>query len=81
MIEKKLMVDKVAFGETVHAPPSFKSLPRGAEKKTSGKFSSLLLLEKLKVPEHKVDTKKQEMEDERQRVIDAYRTLKGTHKL
>lgn len=69
------------FGERVDAPPELKNLPRGATQKTSGKFNNLLLLDKLKIPEHKIDNKKKTLEDERKRVIDAYRALKNRPKL
>lgn len=71
----------MAFGETVHAPPQFKNLPRGAKRKESGKFANLLLLKKLELPSHEVKNDKQDLEDERKRVIEAYRKLKNRQKL
>ena len=77
-----MLVDRVAFGERVDAPPQLSKLPRGAKVKSEGKFNNLLLLKKLQLPEHKVKTTKEKtLEDERKRVIDAYRTLKNRQKL
>ena len=45
--EKEALLDRIEFGEVVHAPPSFKNLPRGTQK-NSGKKMNLILMEKLK---------------------------------
>ena len=77
-----MLKDRVEFGERVDAPPEFKSLPRGAQKKTTGRFSNLLLLEKLQLPEHQVEQKQQqktreeELAEERKRAIEEYRKLR-----
>ncbi|CAG5090835.1 Oidioi.mRNA.OKI2018_I69.PAR.g12733.t1.cds [Oikopleura dioica] len=81
-LEKEMLKDRVEFGERVDAPPEFKSLPRGAQKKTTGRFSNLLLLEKLQLPEHQVEQKQQqktreeELAEERKRAIEEYRKLR-----
>ena len=78
--ERAALVDRVEFGETVHAPPTFSRLPRGHEK-TGKKFSNLLLLDKLKVEDHQVEDRQKMLEDERQKAIDAYRKIKGRERL
>lgn len=81
-LEKEVLKDRVEFGERVDAPPVFKSLPRGAAKKTSGRFSNLLLLQKLGLPEHQVEqktkqkTREEELAEERKRAIEEYRKLR-----
>lgn len=77
-----MLKDRVEFGERVDAPPELKSLPRGANKKTSGRFSNLLLLQKLGLPEHQVEqqskkkTREEELAEERKRAIEEYRKLR-----
>ena len=76
--EREAMVDKVAFGERVDEPPQFSG--KWAKTRKSN-LSSLLLMDKLKPPEHNVIDKKKDLENERQRAIDAYRKMKGRERL
>ena len=71
--------DEVRFGEVIKAPPKLDAKPRGSQfiKKTEGNGSLRLLSSSLCQPMHVVGLKhEQDMQDERLRVISAYRLVK-----
>lgn len=80
-LEKKMFVDDVPFGEVTMAPPSLTVKPRKAQEK-SQKSSKGLLLNSLLGQKAACNSAKPSMarqrivEEERQRVVEAYRNMK-----
>lgn len=77
--EKEAMVDTVRFGERLDQPPQFSG--KWAKNRSTKGIKNLLLMDKLKPPEHSVIDHAQEMENERTRAIEAYRKIKNRERL
>ncbi|XP_054464006.1 coiled-coil domain-containing protein 137 [Anoplopoma fimbria] len=78
-IEKEMFIDTVPFGEVSMAPPTFSAKPKKAPVKSKGTKGLLLnsLLGQTAVSTTKPSMARQRiMEEERQRVVEAYRLLK-----
>lgn len=80
MVEKEMFVDNVPFGEVAMAPPSLNNKPRKAQVKSPKEPKTLLLNSLLG---HTVSStnkpsmaRQRMMEEERERVVQAYRKLK-----
>lgn len=80
-LEKDMFVDDVPFGEVTMAPPSLTVKPRKAQDKSQTSSKNLLLNSLLgqKAACHTVKpsmARQRIMEEERQRVVEAYRNMK-----
>lgn len=80
MVEKEMFIDNVPFGEVAMAPPSLKIKPKKAQAKSTKEPKTLLLNSLLG---HTVSStnkpsmaRQRMMEEERERAVQAYRTLK-----
>ncbi|KAG8564849.1 hypothetical protein GDO81_012600 [Engystomops pustulosus] len=82
LLEKELLTDKVMFGEVVMAPPTLTVKPRKSVDKTKPGEKQLLLKNILAKassaapPPAMSFARKRMLEDERERVVQAYRDLK-----
>lgn len=84
-LEKEMFVDDVPFGEVTMAPPSLSVKPRKAQEKSQKSSKDLLLNSLLgqKTTSNQVKpsmARQRIMEEERQRVVEAYRNLKKQKK-
>uniref|UniRef100_A0A8C6WLL1 Coiled-coil domain containing 137 n=1 Tax=Neogobius melanostomus TaxID=47308 RepID=A0A8C6WLL1_9GOBI len=81
MLEKEMFVDDVPFGEVTMAPPSLSFKPRKAQGKSQKSSKDLLLNSLLgqkaaSNPAKPSMARQRIMEEERQRVVEAYRSMK-----